>query len=65
MPINKKTGKRERKIFYQIVLKKIDDLEYTDVKSYEFASEEDAKIIKDEEIKNELKISDNVLDFYK
>ena len=63
--INKKTGARENKIFYQIVLSKIKDLNFYNVDELEYEDIKNAKIIKDDEpIRNELKISDNSLDFY-
>jgi hypothetical protein len=63
--INKKTGKRESKVFYQITLSREEKLSYEDIDLFEYEDLKNAKIIKEEEpIKNELKISDNSLDFY-
>ena len=63
--LNKTTGKRENKVFYQIVLSKIKDLDFYNIDELEYEDLKNAKVIKeDETIKNELKISDNSLDFY-
>ena len=63
--LNRKTGRREEKVFYQIKLTKIPELDVENINNYEFIKLENSKMIKETEpIKNELKISDNSLDFY-
>lgn len=62
--LNQRTGRREKKIFYQITLAKVEGLNTENIKKYEFADLGESKILKDDVCKNELKISDNVLDFY-
>jgi hypothetical protein len=62
--INNKSGKRENRIFYSIVLTKIDNLDTEDITDYEFKDIRDSVKSDEDEISNELKISDNVLDFY-
>lgn len=62
--MNHKSGRREKRTFYQIVLTKISNLDIDNIEDYEFESVEKSKPIKEEISNNELKISDNVLDFY-
>jgi hypothetical protein len=63
--INQKTGKREPKTFYKILLAKIDGLSIEDINKYEFVDIEQSKNDGfEDELKNEIKISDKGLDFY-
>lgn len=62
--LNKKTGNREKKVFYQILLSKVDGLEIDNINDYEFVKLENSKIVRDLPCNNEIKISDNSLDFY-
>lgn len=62
--INKRTGKREKKIFYQMTLTKM-NLDIDNIKEFIFADIKDSLLIKnDEPLKNEIKIGNNGLDFY-
>jgi hypothetical protein len=61
--VNRKSGNREKRIFYQIILKKVDNLDIDDITKYDFEDINKSKVVENE-CNNELKISDNALDFY-